>query len=103
MVLVEPGPVDTRFGATALGTKTGIDRSNEYEWFEEMYDDRTFIDQMPGTITPDRVARTMLRAANSRSPLTRYLVGPHAQPVAFEGMFPDQVRDMGFDMFKRFL
>lgn len=45
----------------------------------------------------------MLRAANSRTPLIRYLVGPHAQPVAFEGVFPDRVRDQGFDPFKRFL
>ena len=68
-----------------------------------MYDDRTFIDQASGAITPDRVARTMLRAVNSTAPLTRYLVGPHAQPVAFEGMFPDQFRDQGFEMFKRSL
>lgn len=103
VVLVEPGPVNTQFGSTALRTKAEIDRSDGYEWFDEMYDDRSFIDQVPGAITPDRVARTMLRAANSRDPLTRYLVGPHAQPVAFEGMFPDQARDLAFDMFKRFL
>lgn len=103
VVLIEPGPVDTRFGETALREKRGIERSDAYEWFDEMSDDRTFIDRAPGAITPDRVARTMLRAANSSAPLTRYIVGPHAQSVAFEGMVPDLFRDQGFDVFKRFL
>lgn len=103
VVLIEPGPVDTRFGETALREKAAIDRSDAYEWFDEMYDDRTFIDQAPGAISPDRVARTMVRAATSDAPLTRYLVGPHAQPVAFEGMFPDKIQDLSFNMFKRFL
>lgn len=103
VVLVEPGPVDTRFGETALRKKAELDRSDAYEWFDEMYDDRTFIDQMPGAITPDRVARTMVRAAKNPRPRSRYLVGPHAQPVAFEGMVPDRARDTGFDFFRRFL
>ncbi len=45
----------------------------------------------------------MVRAANSRRPHPRYHVGPHAQSVTFEELFPDQVLDIGFEMFKRFL
>lgn len=103
VVLIEPGPVDTRFGETALQKKDGIDYPDAYEWFETMYDDRTVIDQAPGAISPDRVAQTMLRAANSRTPRTPYLVGPHAQPVAFEGLVPDWARDLEFDLFRRFM
>lgn len=99
--LVEPGPIETRFGETALERKGDREITGAYGWFDEMYDDRTSLDRMPGSLPPTAVAETILEAAESPDPDARYLVGPHAKLLSLGTVVPERARERAFGLLRR--
>jgi NAD(P)-dependent dehydrogenase (short-subunit alcohol dehydrogenase family) len=90
VVLVEPGPVNTAFGDTAVATIDAAPDQDEapddaYSAFRlalgaryaQAYDGR------PTSLasSPDAVARVIVRAVRSRRPRARYTVGPVAKTL----------------------
>ena len=90
VVLVEPGPVSTAFGDTAVGTidaapgeTAGPD--DAYAGFREALAVR-YAQAYDGSranlaSSPDAVARVIVRAVRVRRPRTRYTVGPVAKTL----------------------
>jgi NAD(P)-dependent dehydrogenase (short-subunit alcohol dehydrogenase family) len=89
VVLVEPGPVGTAFGDTAVAT---IDGSPDDEGLDDAYTGfrealgaryAQAYDGSPARMasSPDAVARVILRAVRSRRPRARYTVGPVAKTL----------------------
>jgi NAD(P)-dependent dehydrogenase (short-subunit alcohol dehydrogenase family) len=83
--LVEPGPVRSRFGDTAVAT---IDEVPEHDPYAEFRDAlaRRYARAYDGRATnlassPERVARVIVRAVSARHPRPRYLVGPVARAL----------------------
>jgi NAD(P)-dependent dehydrogenase (short-subunit alcohol dehydrogenase family) len=90
VVLVEPGPVSSAFGDTAVGTIDAAPAEDEaaedaYSGFRralaaryaQAYDGS----RMRLASSPDAVARVIVRAVRSRRPRTRYTVGPVAKTL----------------------
>jgi hypothetical protein len=88
---VEPGPVNTAFGDTAVGTIDAAPEPGEapiddaYEQFRQALALR-YAQAYDGSRTrlassPDAVARVIVRAVRSRRPRTRYTVGPVAKTL----------------------
>lgn len=101
VVLIEPGPVRTEFGATALGTiddraKTGDDGT--YDDFKARLT-ATYASTYGGAArrlasAADRVAAVIVKAAESRRPRARYVVGPVAHTLlAGRRILPDRAFD----------
>lgn len=98
--LIEPGPVLTKFGDTAIGT---IDIGDgPYRPFEELlarkvesaYDGPT----ARLASSPEQVAKVIERAITARAPKARYVVGPVARSLVNAKRF---LPDRGFDMVLR--
>ncbi|MBA3310512.1 MAG: SDR family NAD(P)-dependent oxidoreductase [Nocardioidaceae bacterium] len=102
VVVVQPGPVRTEFGGTAVGglTPSGIDGdTGPYADFKHRlaaayasaYDGRR-----PGAASaPRRVAGVIVKASTVRSPRSRYLIGPVARAfVTSRRLLPDKAFDL---------
>jgi NAD(P)-dependent dehydrogenase (short-subunit alcohol dehydrogenase family) len=103
VVLVEPGPVDTRFDERAEEeVDDGLDRSEAYASFYKAFDDARAVGG--GGFweeTPERVAEDVVNAASATKPAARYPVGTVAQ-VAMLGRFvPDALRDRAFGLLRK--
>jgi NAD(P)-dependent dehydrogenase (short-subunit alcohol dehydrogenase family) len=103
VVLVEPGPVDTRFDERAEEeVDDGLDRSEAYASFYKAFDDARAVGG--GGFweeTPERVAEDVVNAASATKPAARYPVGTVAQ-VAMLGRFvPDALRDRAFGLLQK--
>jgi NAD(P)-dependent dehydrogenase (short-subunit alcohol dehydrogenase family) len=96
VVLIEPGGMNTEWGAIAADGLIAASASTAYA------------DQAPGVAkllrssdrkarpssSPDRIAKAVTRAATARRPKVRYLLGPGAKPlVALHTILPDRVFD----------
>ena len=100
VVVVEPGPVLTEFGTTALGTLAGSDSvaSGPYADFRARLA-RAYADAYSGenrllASSPERVAAVIVRAATARRPRPRYVVGPVARVlVTSRRVLPDRAFD----------
>lgn len=97
VVVVEPGPVETDFGARALETVENLTETGAYEWFNEMYDDRKLIDKAVGSIQPEEVADTIHEIAIDETPSRRYPVGPWRYRLLVGTALPKSIRDAGRD------
>lgn len=100
VILIEPGPVRTQFGATAVATIEGSTAE-----VPSAYDD--FMHRVagayarayegPGRIlasSPERVATVIVRAAEASRPRARYVVGPLARAlVTSRRVLPDWAFD----------
>ena len=97
VVVVEPGPVVTQFGDTAVDTVVGGDHP-EYGPFVTGLK-RRITDAYDGWMTrladgPDDIARVIERAAASDRPRARYLVGAPAKSlVTLRRILPDRAWD----------
>jgi short-subunit dehydrogenase len=96
VVLVQPGPVRTAFGETAVASIEPT--SGPYAQFRvelaERY--RAAYAERTGTlvVSADDVARTIVRAVRARRPRPRYAVGSLAKGlIAMRGVLPDRVWD----------
>ncbi|HEY3924637.1 MAG TPA: oxidoreductase [Acidothermaceae bacterium] len=96
VVLIEPGGMNTEWGAIAADGLITASASTAYA------------DQAPGVArmlrsvdrkprpssSPDRIAKAVTRAATARRPRVRYLLGPGAKPlVALHTILPARVFD----------
>ncbi|SEO41722.1 short chain dehydrogenase [Halogranum amylolyticum] len=101
-VLVEPGPVDTRFQNRVDDEVNGddekeiqgIERSGAYESFYKAFSDTQALGGGgPGAVAPERVAEDIVNAASATKPAARYPVGTLAQIGVLARFLPDGVRD----------
>ena len=103
VVLVEPGPVDTRFDErVASEVDDGLDRSEAYESFYDAFDD---VQAVGGggfwEESPERVADDVVNAASATKPAARYPVGTVAQVAVLGRFIPDSFRDRLFGLLNR--
>jgi NAD(P)-dependent dehydrogenase (short-subunit alcohol dehydrogenase family) len=108
VVVVEPGPVETKFTervqseVTDGGERPGIERSGAYESFYKLFEDYEAIGGSgPGAVSPERVADTIVNAASATQPAARYPVGPVARVSVLARFLPDGVRDSLFNLAER--
>lgn len=99
VVLVEPGPVETKFGERALAGLENLDDTGAYPWFDRLYDDRSYIDRAIGSVQPEDVADVVLEIAEADDPDRRYPVGPWRYRVLVGTALPKPVRDVARDAF----
>jgi NAD(P)-dependent dehydrogenase (short-subunit alcohol dehydrogenase family) len=111
VVAVQPAWVRTGFAAAAregdrtgdaTGTPDGCDaRSRPYRRIGALDDRLDFLGGGPLAVDPDRVARTVRRAAEVDDPRARYRVGTTARALAATRWLPARVLDYGFDLLGR--
>jgi NAD(P)-dependent dehydrogenase (short-subunit alcohol dehydrogenase family) len=98
--LIEPGPVLTKFGDTAVGT-IDVDHG-PYRPFEELLAHKVESAYEGPTArlasSPEQVAKVIERAISARRPKARYVVGPVARSLVNAKRF---LPDRGFDMVLR--
>ena len=101
VVLIEPGPVQTAFGDTAVSTiadDSGADAGGPYAQFNHELAARfaSAYDGRSGrlAVSADDVARVVVRAVSSRHPRPRYAVGAVAKAmITGRRLTPDVVWD----------
>lgn len=93
VILVEPGGVATEFPQVAGERLLATSGQGAYAEYARRY--ATVLSTEPrGISSPEVVARTIVRAATSRRPRTRYAVGRGAKAVVFaRWLLPDRVYD----------
>jgi NAD(P)-dependent dehydrogenase (short-subunit alcohol dehydrogenase family) len=102
VVLVEPGPVDTKFTERAEREVEGLDRSGAYESFYRVFEDTQAIGGGgPFAVSPDRVAEAILDAASSTKPPARYPVGTVAKVAVLGRFVPDVLRDRLYELVQK--
>ncbi|GAB7095831.1 SDR family oxidoreductase [Halolamina litorea] len=93
-VLVEPGPVETKFTERANEEADGRERTGAYDWFWSLFEDSdTLAGGGPGAIQPDVVADCILDAANLTDPPARMPVGTGAGLLVKARFLPDSLVD----------
>jgi NAD(P)-dependent dehydrogenase (short-subunit alcohol dehydrogenase family) len=110
VVLVEPGPVETPFGDKAEAVMDG--HADEDGPYRELYDrigeynEGLSGDEAPGflanltgriAVPPERVARTVVHAAEARSPKARYRVSLPHRVMAMGRYVPGRLQDWAYD------
>jgi NAD(P)-dependent dehydrogenase (short-subunit alcohol dehydrogenase family) len=94
-VLVEPGPVQTKFGDRASEETNTTERTGAYDWFWSLFEDTDVLaGGGPGAIEPEEVADRILDAANLTDPPARMPVGPLAGWLIKTRHLPDSIRDL---------
>jgi NAD(P)-dependent dehydrogenase (short-subunit alcohol dehydrogenase family) len=95
VVIVEPGPIRSEWNALARGHLVAASAGTPYEAQAEAVRARMESgDRRMFSSGPDVVARTIVRAATSRRPRTRYPVGRGAGSiVTARRLLPDRVMD----------
>lgn len=91
-VAVEPAWVRTNFEATADEGLADLDRTAAYADVYDRYDGGV-LDGGPLAVGPDRVAETILEAAEATDPAARYPVGTVAQAITAARYLPDPIAD----------
>jgi len=98
VVLVEPGPIRTRFGdrvETEVDSLAHDPGSPYHAWYEKAFE-RFRRETRVGSLPPEAVAGVVLRAAAARRPRARYLVTWPAKLFAFaKRIVPDAILDAG--------
>jgi hypothetical protein len=87
--------VDTDFDETARAELERVDRSPEYRDVYDLYAANSVLQGGRLAVTPDRVARTIVRAATADDPRARYPVGWTARLIAATRCLPDPIQDWG--------
>ena len=93
-VLIEPGPVETKFTERANAEAEDTDRTGAYEWFWSLFEDSDALaGGGPGAIGPEVVADRILDAANLTDPPARMPVGTGAGLLVKARYLPDSLVD----------
>ncbi|MCL9814786.1 SDR family oxidoreductase [Natranaeroarchaeum aerophilus] len=104
VALVEPGPVNTSFGDEMRSKTDALERSGAYDWFYSMIEDTKIIGGGGfGSVEAKEVAETILEAANSPDPRSRYPVGQFGKLSSLGRLTPDPIRDALFGIVRRFV
>lgn len=97
VVLVEPGSIQTDWGAIAADKLVATSGSGPYERQAHAVADRLRASSQPGarlTSPPTVIAKAITRACTARRPKTRYVVGAGARPlIALSRLLPDRTFD----------
>ena len=124
VVVVEPGPVRTKFTQraereasgepteTASGEPTeadadgdsGLDRSGAYDAFYAMFEDAKLVGgDGPGAVEPELVAEAIVNAASATQPPARVQPGPFARAGVLARFLPDPLRDKAYAVVQKFV
>lgn len=95
VVAVEPAWVDTGFDETARAELDRIDPSPAYREVYDLYGEDSVLRGGRLGVSPERVARTIVRAASATDPSTRYPVGWAARLIVAASCLPDPIEDWG--------
>src|SRR5450432_3215735 len=96
VVLIEPGGMNTEWGAIAadglIAASAHTAYANQAPGVARML---ASVEEKPKpSSSPDRIAKAVVRAAHTRRPKTRYLLGPGAKPlVTLHRFLPDRAFD----------
>lgn len=102
VVLVQPGPVNTKFSARANDEIEELPQTREYEWVYDVVDDATIAsDSLPFTVEPQAVATVIHDAASLTDPNPRYPVGQFAKFSLYSRFLPDRLRDGVFGIVRK--
>ncbi len=95
VILIEPGPVDTKFTSRATDELTpDSNRTPAYAALYSLIDDSRLIGGGgPFAVQPDAIAEVILNAATTTQPKARYPVGPVARWAVRARFLPDHWRD----------
>jgi NAD(P)-dependent dehydrogenase (short-subunit alcohol dehydrogenase family) len=120
VVVVEPGPVRTKFSKRARSeagvdpdadetdaedadTGEGTDRSGAYEEFYAMFEDTQLVGgDGPGAVEPELVAGAIYDAASATQPPARVQPGTAARIGVLARFLPDAVFDRGYEFVRKF-
>ncbi len=101
VAIVEPGIVDTNFIDRVERERVGPEET-DYDWLQDVYDDATAIGMDgPFSISPERVAETIVDAACATRPEPRYQVGQVARIIRYGRFLPAKWRDLLFGIARR--
>lgn len=101
VVLVEPAWVETGFGDGAEASIQGFERSDCYDTIYESLESRDRVDGDRLSVSPERVATTLVSIAESENPDERYAVGLPARLVLLSRFLPDAIYDRLARFFQR--
>jgi NAD(P)-dependent dehydrogenase (short-subunit alcohol dehydrogenase family) len=95
VVLVEPGPVETRFGERArTGVASLLSHPGPYQELYKLAERAMNVDFQRGNLPAEAVAKVIVEASESASPRTRYTVGIMARAyIALRRALPDRWLD----------
>lgn len=97
VVLIEPGSIQTDWGAIAADKLVATSGSGPYERQANAVADRLRASSQPGaslTSPPSVIANAITAACTARRPKTRYVVGAGARPlIALSRLLPDRTFD----------
>jgi NAD(P)-dependent dehydrogenase (short-subunit alcohol dehydrogenase family) len=95
VVLVEPGPISTRFGDRARsGVAPLLSRPGPYRELYALAERAMDVDFQKGKLPAEAVARVIVDAIESERPRARYPVGPMARAlIALRRVLPDRWLD----------
>ena len=95
VVLVEPGPVETRFGERARsGVASLLSRPGPYQELYKLAERAMNVDFQRGNLPAEAVAKVIVEASESARPRTRYTVGIMARAyIALRRALPDRWLD----------
>ncbi len=95
VVLVEPGPVETRFGERARsGVASLLSRPGPYRELYKLAERAMDVDFQRGNLPAEAVARVIVKASESERPRPRYPVGIMARAyIALRRVLPDRWLD----------
>lgn len=95
VVVVEPGPITTRFGETARSLVLPfLSRAGPYSGFYRGAERAMDVDFQRGKRPPEAVARVVVRAIEAARPRTRYRVTPMARVlIPLKRILPDTFFD----------
>ena len=93
VVAVEPAWVDTGFDETARAELERVDRSPAYREVYDLYGEDSVLAGGRLAVSPDRVARTVVRAGTAKDPRARYPVGRVARLIGAARCLPDPIED----------
>ena len=95
VVLIEPGPVETRFGERARsGVASLLSRPGPYQELYKLAERAMNVDFQRGNLPAEAVAKVIVQASETASPRTRYTVGIMARAyIALRRALPDRWLD----------
>ncbi len=104
VAVVEPGPVNTSFGRQVTSSIDRLERSGAYDWFYSVIEDTQLIGGGGfGAVEAKEVAETILEAANTPNPKSRYPVGSFGKLGTLGRLAPDPLRDTVFGIARKFV
>lgn len=101
VVVVVPGPVETRFRRRAMQEVDGLPRTGAYDSVYGLLEDWEALGGGFAASSPETVAAAILNSATCSSPAPRSTVGPLARLASYGRLVPAGLRDRAFGLLLR--